>query len=83
LDQDGQRTDAHKKLSAYINLDYGSGRIRGIYLQGNEQLKPLFERWFADIGDGSSWPRCAAHSAPIKRRFTGSASPVCRSCRIR
>jgi hypothetical protein len=43
----------HAKLSAYFNLDHGSGRIRGIYTQGNVAVGPIFERWlepFADLG---------------------------------
>jgi hypothetical protein len=35
----------HAKLSAYYNLDYGQGAIRGVYLQGNEMVKPIFESW--------------------------------------
>ncbi len=35
----------HAKLSAYFNVDNGTGRIRGIYLQGNEAAAPIFERW--------------------------------------
>ena len=53
LDPTGQPNDAHRRLSAYLNLDYGSGRIRGIYLQGNDKLKPLFDTWLSGIGDGS------------------------------
>ena len=34
----------HEKLSAYLNLDNGSGRIRGIYLQGNEYARPIFKQ---------------------------------------
>ena len=34
-------------VSAYFNLDNGSGRIRGVYLQGNDAARPVFERWFA------------------------------------
>ncbi|MFT6970541.1 MAG: carboxypeptidase Q [Roseivirga sp.] len=37
---------AHEKFSAYYNMDNGTGAIRGIYLQGNEATKPLFEEWF-------------------------------------
>ena len=37
---------AHAKLSAYYNLDNGSGRIRGIYLQGNEAARSIFEDYF-------------------------------------
>ncbi len=43
----------HARLSAYFNLDNGSGRIRGIYTQGNVAVGPIFERWlepFHDLG---------------------------------
>ena len=33
------------KLSAYFNVDNGTGKIRGIYLQDNEALRPIFEKW--------------------------------------
>jgi len=36
-----------EKLDAYYNVDNGSGKIRGIYLQGNEAVAPLFEKWMA------------------------------------
>jgi carboxypeptidase Q len=35
----------HAGLSAYFNLDNGSGRIRGVNLQGNEAVRPIFEAW--------------------------------------
>lgn len=35
----------HAKLSGYFNLDNGSGRIRGVNLQGNEAVRPIFEAW--------------------------------------
>jgi carboxypeptidase Q len=40
-------------FSAYFNLDNGAGRIRGIHLQNNEALRPLFRDWlrpFRDLG---------------------------------
>lgn len=37
----------YERFSAYFNLDNGSGRIRGIYGEGNAALQPIFERWFA------------------------------------
>lgn len=43
----------YDKLSAYYNLDNGTGRIRGIYMQGNMAVKPFFEEWlkpFHDLG---------------------------------
>lgn len=36
---------AHEKLSAYFNLDNGTGKIRGVYLQGNEAVRPIFAEW--------------------------------------
>ncbi|HLM00936.1 MAG TPA: M20/M25/M40 family metallo-hydrolase, partial [Pyrinomonadaceae bacterium] len=35
----------YEKLSAYYNLDNGTGKIRGVYLQGNAAAKPIFEAW--------------------------------------
>ncbi len=48
-----QVTAAHAKLSGYFNLDNGSGKIRGVYLQNNDRMRPLFEQWlqpFHDLG---------------------------------
>lgn len=44
-------TEEHAKLSGYFNVDNGSGRIRGIYLQGNDMVRPIFEQWFAPFKD--------------------------------
>ena len=41
----------HEKVSAYFNLDNGTGKIRGVYLQGNDAARPVFERWFAPFKD--------------------------------
>jgi len=35
----------HAKLSVYFNHDNGSGAIRGVYLQGNEAVAPIFSSW--------------------------------------
>ncbi len=43
----------YDKLSAYFNLDNGAGKIRGIYLQGNENVRSIFQEWltpFKDLG---------------------------------
>lgn len=40
-----------KKISAYYNIDNGTGRIRGIYLQGNEEVGPIFKDWFGSFDD--------------------------------
>ena len=44
-------TAEHANLSGYFNLDNGTGRIRGVYLQGNEMMRPIFEQWFAALKD--------------------------------
>jgi carboxypeptidase Q len=52
-----QKTREHKtdydKFAAYFNMDNGSGKYRGIYLQENDMVRPIFEEWlkpFADMG---------------------------------
>jgi hypothetical protein len=35
----------HGKLAAYFNQDNGGGAYRGVYLQGNEAVAPIFEAW--------------------------------------
>ena len=32
-----------EKISAYLNMDNGAGQMRGVYLQGNEAVRPIFE----------------------------------------
>jgi carboxypeptidase Q len=51
------KTREHKpdfdKFAGYFNMDNGSGKYRGIYLQENELVKPIFEEWlkpFEDMG---------------------------------
>jgi hypothetical protein len=39
------------KISAYYNLDNGSGKIRGIYMQDNDAVRPIFEAWVAPLKD--------------------------------
>jgi carboxypeptidase Q len=44
-------TPEHDKFAGYFNIDNGTGRIRGVYLQGNEMMRPIFESWFAAVKD--------------------------------
>ena len=39
----------HTKFSAYFNLDNGTGAIRGVYLQGNEAVAPVFQAWMQPL----------------------------------
>src|SRR5277367_6382581 len=46
-------TPEHAKLDAYYNIDNGTGKIRGVYFQGNEMVAPIFNAWmvpFHDLG---------------------------------
>jgi acetyl esterase/lipase len=41
----------HARVSMYLNVDDGGGKIRGIYLNGNDMAKPVFDEWFAPLRD--------------------------------
>ena len=46
-------TPEYEKFDAYFNLDNGTGKVRGVYLQGNESVRALFRQWlmpFRDMG---------------------------------
>jgi carboxypeptidase Q len=62
------RTAEHEKISAYYNLDNGSGKIRGIYAQENLAAAPIFEEWLKpwhDVG-----------ATIVTQRNTGSTDHV-------
>jgi hypothetical protein len=47
------KTPNYEKFSAYYNLDNGTGKIRGVYMQGNDAVSPIFKAWlepFKDLG---------------------------------
>jgi Zn-dependent M28 family amino/carboxypeptidase len=44
----------YEKLSAYFNLDNGTGKIRGVYMQGNSGVKPIFEQWLMPFKDAGA-----------------------------
>ncbi len=41
----------HAKLAGYFNLDNGTGKIRGVYLQENAAARPIFESWIEPLKD--------------------------------
>ncbi|HQX54315.1 MAG TPA: M20/M25/M40 family metallo-hydrolase [Pyrinomonadaceae bacterium] len=41
----------YDKLSAYFNIDNGTGKIRGVYMQGNEGVRPFFRNWLSPFKD--------------------------------
>jgi carboxypeptidase Q len=40
-----------QKISGYFNVDNGTGKIRGIYLQENAAVGPIFQQWMAPLQD--------------------------------
>jgi hypothetical protein len=44
-----QTKEEYSNISAYFNLDNGTGKIRGLYLEGNELIKPVFEQWIQPL----------------------------------
>ncbi len=37
----------YEKFNTYFNLDNGTGKIRGVYLEGNETAMSIFRQWLA------------------------------------
>lgn len=46
-----QHKPGYEKFSVYFNMDNGTGRYRGIYLQQNDLMRPLFEEWMKPFND--------------------------------
>jgi carboxypeptidase Q len=40
-----------QKISGYFNVDNGSGKIRGVYLQENAAIAPIFAQWIEPLND--------------------------------
>ena len=51
MDESGKPNTAHEKFSSYFNIDNGTGKIRGIYLQGNAACAAIFTKWFEPFND--------------------------------
>ena len=49
MDESGKPNTAHEKFSSYF--DNGTGKIRGIYLQGNAACAAIFTKWFEPFND--------------------------------
>ena len=45
------KTANYEKLSAYYNLDNGTGKIRGVYLQGNSEVASIFRKWLMPFNE--------------------------------
>jgi hypothetical protein len=45
------KREEYDRFSVYFNYDNGTGKIRGVYLQGNEAARPIFRRWLMPFRD--------------------------------
>ena len=64
----------HAKLAAYFNSDNGTGRVRGIWLQGNLAVQPIFEQWMkplADLGVVEAGPRSVSSTDHVSFNDVG------------
>jgi hypothetical protein len=46
-----QAKPEHEKLAAYFNIDNGTGKVRGVWLQGNLGVNPIFRQWIGPLAD--------------------------------
>jgi hypothetical protein len=44
-----QLKPGHGNLVAYYNIDNGTGRIRGVWMQGNLAITPIFRQWIEPL----------------------------------
>ncbi|RYG01640.1 MAG: M20/M25/M40 family metallo-hydrolase [Chitinophagaceae bacterium] len=51
MNADGKPNEANQKVSGYFNLDYGTGKIRGVYAQENKEMIPVFKNWLEPFHD--------------------------------
>jgi len=66
----------YEKLSTYFNLDNGAGKIRGIYLQGNEATRTIFRSWLSPFAEyGASTITVSNTGGTDHQSFTGIGLP--------
>ncbi len=46
-----KRKAEYDKFSVYFNNDNGTGKVRGVWMQGNESVRPIFREWLAKYND--------------------------------
>lgn len=50
-DKDGELLPGYEQFMLYLNMDNGTGKFRGIHLQENDMIRPVFEAWLAPFAD--------------------------------
>lgn len=65
-----------ESFSGYFNLDNGSGKIRGVYLEGNEAVRPIFRKWLQPFREmGASTLSIASTGGTDHLSFDGLGLP--------
>ncbi|HLJ55262.1 MAG TPA: M20/M25/M40 family metallo-hydrolase [Chthonomonadaceae bacterium] len=71
-----EKKPEYDKFSTYFNLDNGTGKIRGVYLQGNEAERSLFADWLAPFKDmGAATVTIANTGGTDHQSFDGVGLP--------
>jgi len=74
LSTKGLRKPEHEKLAAYFNIDNGTGRIRGVWSQGNLAAMKVFEQWadpLRDLGVTIISPRSVSQTDHVSFEAVG------------
>lgn len=67
----------HATISAYYNLDNGTGKVRGIYAQGNDQVVGIFREWLKPFAeDGASTVTLSNTGGTDHLPFDGAGIPA-------
>jgi len=71
-----ERKPDYEKFTSYFNLDNGTGKVRGIYLQGNDAARPIFTEWLSPFKDmGASTVTIANTGGTDHQSFDGIGLP--------
>jgi hypothetical protein len=74
----------HARLAGYFNVDNGTGKIRGVHLQGNDMVRPVFEAWLAPFADlGARTLTARDTEGTTRREPTTRSSTSTTTCRAR
>ena len=69
-------TAEHAKITGYFNVDNGTGKLRGVYLQGNDMVRPIFQAWMEPSAiSASRRSPSATPAAPITCRYDAVGLP--------
>ena len=69
-------TAEHAKFAGYFNIDNGTGAIRGVYLQQNAAVGPIFKQWMVPFKDiGINWINAGNTGGTDHQSYDGVGLP--------